>query len=86
MLGEEGDVLAEEARKLTASLEPPKQFVPWVVIDGQPLFDWYDGVHTFACAILDPEHRPGVCAIPSYELTPGGATNRGVDGVCFQDT
>jgi interferon gamma-inducible protein 30 len=45
-----GDTLQRLAKERTASLQPPHQYVPWVVVNGIPLGDDYENVQTYICA------------------------------------
>lgn len=47
--GEEGTKLDLKYAALTASLEPPHEYVPWVVVDGEPLLEDYDQFVSFIC-------------------------------------
>lgn len=45
-----GDYLQRHALERTASLVPRHRWVPWVVVNGIPLFDDFENVATFICA------------------------------------
>lgn len=48
--GELGAELAAEAFERTAALRPAHQYVPWVVVDGQPLYGDYAHLRRYICA------------------------------------
>lgn len=48
--GERGIELEEAARARTAALRPPHKYVPWVVVNGIPLYDDFDSVARYVCA------------------------------------
>jgi interferon gamma-inducible protein 30 len=48
-----GDTLQRRALERTESLVPPHKWVPWVVVNGIPLFDDFDNVATFICAAFN---------------------------------
>ncbi|KAI3526303.1 hypothetical protein L1887_05551 [Cichorium endivia] len=43
------------------ALEPPHTYVPWVVLDGQPLYDDYYDVFTFICKAYKGSNIPEAC-------------------------
>jgi interferon gamma-inducible protein 30 len=45
-----GEFLQRRAVERTAALSPKQQWVPWVLVNGVPLFDDFDNVSTFICA------------------------------------
>lgn len=48
-----GAELQTAAANETASLCPPHQFVPWVVVQGVPLGDTFEQLLRFVCVALD---------------------------------
>uniref|UniRef100_A0ACD5VIL7 Uncharacterized protein n=1 Tax=Avena sativa TaxID=4498 RepID=A0ACD5VIL7_AVESA len=44
----------------TFALQPPHQFVPWVVVDGRPLGDDYTNFEAYICSAYDGE-LPAAC-------------------------
>ncbi|KAF5821709.1 putative gamma interferon inducible lysosomal thiol reductase GILT [Helianthus annuus] len=46
---------------LTNSLEPPKKYVPWVVVDGKPLYDDYIYIITNICGMYKGPNLPKAC-------------------------
>ncbi len=55
--GSLGTQLQEDAAKETASLNPPHQFVPWVVVQGVPLGDTFEQLKTYVCVSLKADNR-----------------------------
>ncbi len=51
--GPHGDELIIAAAKRTAALEPPHQYVPWVVVNGIPLGDAAAELAAIVCAAYD---------------------------------
>ncbi|KAJ1297574.1 hypothetical protein BS78_01G387000 [Paspalum vaginatum] len=46
---EQGHKLELKYAKETDALEPPHQYVPWVVVDGQPLLEDYENFEAYIC-------------------------------------
>ncbi|KAG0469157.1 hypothetical protein HPP92_018485 [Vanilla planifolia] len=44
----------------TAALHPPHQYVPWMVVNGLPLYDDYDKFEAYVCKAFDGE-LPNAC-------------------------
>ncbi|KAG8096372.1 hypothetical protein GUJ93_ZPchr0013g34501 [Zizania palustris] len=47
--GERGHKLALKYGRQTDALQPPHKYVPWVVVDGQPLYDNYESFEAYVC-------------------------------------
>ncbi|KAI3788009.1 hypothetical protein L2E82_00595 [Cichorium intybus] len=45
----------------TNSLQPPKKYVPWVVVDGKPLYDDYIYIITRICSVYKGPSLPKAC-------------------------
>ncbi|OMO84950.1 Gamma interferon inducible lysosomal thiol reductase GILT [Corchorus capsularis] len=45
----------------TASLNPPFDFLPWVVVDDFPLYDDYQNYTKYVCEAYKGEHKPKAC-------------------------
>lgn len=45
----------------TAALEPPHQYVPWVTVNGQPLYDDYEQFISFICRAYKGSPLPKAC-------------------------
>ncbi|KAJ0244884.1 hypothetical protein HA466_0184090 [Hirschfeldia incana] len=46
----------------TSALEPPHKYVPWVVVDGQPLYEDYENFISYICKAYKGNRVPGACA------------------------
>ncbi|KAG2267585.1 hypothetical protein Bca4012_069927 [Brassica carinata] len=46
----------------TSALEPPHKYVPWVVVDGQPLYEDYENFISYICKAYKGNKVPGACA------------------------
>lgn len=62
--GAQGDTLLRLALERTESLVPKQRWVPWVVVNGIPLFDDFDNVATFVCAAYTGTPKPAFCLHP----------------------
>lgn len=62
--GQRGEDLQQLARNKTDALRPPHQWVPWLVVNGVPLFDDMDNLQLFICAAAEPEQRAPACYEP----------------------
>eukprot|EP00270_Netrium_digitus_P015537 TRINITY_DN5459_c0_g2_i1.p1 TRINITY_DN5459_c0_g2~~TRINITY_DN5459_c0_g2_i1.p1 ORF type:complete len:270 (+),score=60.35 TRINITY_DN5459_c0_g2_i1:70-879(+) len=60
-----GEKLHEESGKETDALEPKKEYVPWLVVNGQPTYDDYDEIVSFVCDAYNPKDgksKPAACS------------------------
>lgn len=76
-----GQKLELQYAEQTDSLQPPHTYVPWVVVDGQPLYDDYEYFEAYICKAYSGE-LPKACAGLSLKISPENKTN---DKVCFID-
>ncbi|GAQ88305.1 interferon [Klebsormidium nitens] len=60
--GEKGAELEARNRKLTESLDPPHRFVPWVTVDGAPLYEDLDSFFERICEAYKGTEKPETCA------------------------
>ncbi|KAH9601975.1 hypothetical protein KSS87_000348 [Heliosperma pusillum] len=51
----------------TNALDPPKRYVPWVVVDGQPLYEEYDEFMSYVCKAYKGT-PPSACSELSHSL------------------
>uniref|UniRef100_A0A0E0KCH5 Uncharacterized protein n=1 Tax=Oryza punctata TaxID=4537 RepID=A0A0E0KCH5_ORYPU len=58
--GERGHQLSLKYGRQTDALQPPHKYVPWVVVDGQPLYEDYENFEAYICKAYKG-HPPKVC-------------------------
>lgn len=75
-----GEKLVLQYAEQTNSLQPPHRYVPWVVVNGQPLYEDYEDVEAYICKAYEGE-LPNACAELPLVITPEIETNR-VARVC----
>ncbi|XP_010557194.1 PREDICTED: gamma-interferon-inducible lysosomal thiol reductase-like [Tarenaya hassleriana] len=46
----------------TNALQPPHKYAPWVVVDGQPLYEDYENFISYICKAYKGNAVPGACA------------------------
>ncbi|KNA10877.1 hypothetical protein SOVF_140330 [Spinacia oleracea] len=81
--GEEGKKLDLKYAALTAALEPPHEYVPWVVVEGQPLLEDYENFISYVCkAYKGPQ--PSACNEVSFASVLREKTNH-IHPVCFTE-
>uniref|UniRef100_A0A5B7A6R3 Putative gamma-interferon-inducible lysosomal thiol reductase isoform X1 n=1 Tax=Davidia involucrata TaxID=16924 RepID=A0A5B7A6R3_DAVIN len=54
----------------TNALQPPHKFVPWVVVDGQPLYDDYRNFTSYICKAYKGTAVPTACIDSSLNTIP----------------
>ncbi|XP_013600246.1 PREDICTED: gamma-interferon-inducible lysosomal thiol reductase-like [Brassica oleracea var. oleracea] len=57
-----GDKLELKYAAETSALQPPHQYVPWVVVDGQPLYEDYENFISYICKAYKGAKKPDACA------------------------
>ncbi|KAF7042276.1 hypothetical protein CFC21_051922 [Triticum aestivum] len=65
--GERGHNLSLEYGRQTAELVPPHQFVPWVVVDGKPLYNDYGKFEAYICKAYKGYPLLEACRSPGME-------------------
>ncbi|KAL5209289.1 hypothetical protein ABZP36_004912 [Zizania latifolia] len=60
--GERGHKLALKYGRQTDALQPPHTYVPWVVVDGQPLYENYENFEAYVCKAYKGR-PPKVCEV-----------------------
>ncbi|KAL0369651.1 UNVERIFIED_CONTAM: Gamma-interferon-inducible lysosomal thiol reductase [Sesamum angustifolium] len=60
--GERGRELELQYAAETNALDPPHRYVPWVVVDGQPLYDDYRDFVSYICKAYKGNDPPSACA------------------------
>ncbi|KAL9265172.1 Gamma-interferon-responsive lysosomal thiol protein-like protein [Drosera capensis] len=53
----------------TSALEPPHEYVPWVVVDGQPLYEDYENFLSYVCKAYKGSTVPKACSEVSHIRT-----------------
>ncbi|GKA70913.1 gamma-interferon-inducible lysosomal thiol reductase, partial [Tanacetum coccineum] len=56
-----GNQLELQYADVTNSLKPPKKYVPWVVVDGKPLYDDYIYIVNKICSVYKGPTLPKAC-------------------------
>lgn len=70
-----GKKLELEYAGQTDSLQPPHKYVPWVVVDGQPIYEDYEDVDAYICKAYKGE-LPEACKELPLLITPESKANR----------
>lgn len=73
--GSRGTQLQLTAYYETMRLQPPHQWVPWVVVNGQPIYDDVENLATYVCvAYGNQPDKPAACsAVPAPERQQAAA-------------
>ncbi|CAJ1960463.1 unnamed protein product [Sphenostylis stenocarpa] len=75
--GEQGKQLELQYAAETNALQPPHKYVPWVVVDGEPLYEDYENFLSYICKAYKGTHTPRSCTQASY-ITEVKATKHSV--------
>ncbi|KAF8394872.1 hypothetical protein HHK36_018809 [Tetracentron sinense] len=75
-------VLELEYAAETNALQPPHTYVPWVVVDGQPLYGDYKNFVTFVCKAYKGTAVPKACRALPLKIIPKEKANHPVHQVC----
>ncbi|TXG75175.1 hypothetical protein ES332_1Z009100v1 [Gossypium tomentosum] len=54
----------------TANLKPPQEYVPWVVVNNQPLRQEFENFVKYVCQAYKGDHKPAACKAQSSNLSP----------------
>ncbi|KAH1045521.1 hypothetical protein J1N35_036305 [Gossypium stocksii] len=54
----------------TAQLKPPQEYVPWVVVNNQPLRQDLENFVKYVCEAYKGDHKPAACKAQSSGLSP----------------
>ncbi|TXG75177.1 hypothetical protein ES332_1Z009300v1 [Gossypium tomentosum] len=54
----------------TAHMKPPQDYVPWVVVNNQPLRQDFENFVKYVCQAYKGEHKPATCKAQSSNLSP----------------
>ncbi|XP_057782598.1 gamma-interferon-responsive lysosomal thiol protein-like [Salvia miltiorrhiza] len=60
--GDRGTEIELRYAAQTNALEPPHTYVPWVVVDGQPLYDDYRNFKSYICEAYKGTPKPSACS------------------------
>ncbi|KAJ4978738.1 hypothetical protein NE237_009518 [Protea cynaroides] len=52
----------------TGSLQPPHKYVPWVVVDNQPLYEDYENFITYVCKAYKGNPEPQACKSQVHQV------------------
>lgn len=80
-----GNELELEYAAETNALQPPHKYVPWVVVDGQPLYEDYEDFITYICKAYKGTATPKACSKQSRHSIPR-AKAKSIPPVCYRDT
>ncbi|KAJ7964241.1 gamma-interferon-inducible lysosomal thiol reductase-like [Quillaja saponaria] len=69
----------------TDDLQPPHKYVPWVVVDGQPLYEDYEDVVSYVCKAYKGASVPQACSI-IYLNTVLSGKDKPARSVCDKET
>ncbi|KAL2333010.1 hypothetical protein Fmac_014223 [Flemingia macrophylla] len=64
--GEHGKQLELQYAAETSALKPPHKYVPWVVVDGEPLYDDYENFLSYICEAYKGPDKVRSCTQASY--------------------
>ncbi|XP_076925184.1 gamma-interferon-responsive lysosomal thiol protein-like [Bidens hawaiensis] len=67
------------------ALEPPHTYVPWVVVDGQPLYDDYPYFISFICKAYKGSNVPQACLGLSLPTTTPNYSAKRFNNVCYKE-
>ncbi|KAK9279755.1 hypothetical protein L1049_013437 [Liquidambar formosana] len=68
----------------TNTLQPPHEYVPWVVVDGQPLYEDYENFISYVCKAYKGTAVPNACSELSSKSIPKEKGNP-IHPVCYRD-
>ncbi|PNX90928.1 gamma-interferon-inducible lysosomal thiol reductase [Trifolium pratense] len=66
---EHGKELHLKHKDQTNALQPPHTYVPWVVVDGQPIYDDYRNFVSYICKAYQGNDAPQICNQASHLST-----------------
>jgi interferon, gamma-inducible protein 30 len=85
----DADVMQLQAGNETVTLDPPHQFTPWVVVNGEPVGDKVMDLQTWLCNKLPEDHKAAIAACApskfkdvSHAQTLHG-TKKATKGFCY---
>ncbi|XP_058769037.1 gamma-interferon-responsive lysosomal thiol protein-like [Vicia villosa] len=69
----------------TNALQPPHTYVPWVVVDGEPLYDDYRDFISYICKAYKGTDAPKSCAQTSYISNVGEVEAKAKHSFCVME-
>ncbi|KAK3206580.1 hypothetical protein Dsin_020626 [Dipteronia sinensis] len=69
----------------TNSLKPPHTYVPWVVVDGQPLYEDYENFISYICKAYSGSAVPKACSNISLNTIDRKQRANPIRPVCYKD-
>ncbi|KAB2038750.1 hypothetical protein ERO13_D03G142000v2 [Gossypium hirsutum] len=66
----------------TSALEPPHTYVPWVVVDGQPLYEDYENYISYVCKAYKGANMPKACSGLTFNQIYNRKT---IHPVCYKE-
>ncbi|KAK9920360.1 hypothetical protein M0R45_028915 [Rubus argutus] len=80
--GYEKKLILQNAKE-TDHLVPPHQYVPWVVVNEQPLKDDYLNFVSYVCNLYKGSPKPKACISHPHTINSAGKTNSSPEG-CYK--
>ncbi|KAG4974684.1 hypothetical protein AAZX31_11G190700 [Glycine max] len=80
---EHGKQLELQYAAETSALEPPHKYVPWVVVDGEPLYEDYENFLSYLCKAYKGTVTPQSCTQASYLREVNAKPKH---SVCYKDS
>ncbi|KAF7845281.1 Gamma-interferon-inducible lysosomal thiol reductase [Senna tora] len=78
-----GKAIEEYYAKQTAQLNPPIRFVPWVVVNNQPLQEDYQNFVSYICRAFKGNPKPEACLSLSKFTSDSNYTTNSFLPVCY---
>ncbi|KAI7757892.1 hypothetical protein M8C21_032461 [Ambrosia artemisiifolia] len=69
----------------TKALEPPHAYVPWVVVNDQPLYEDYTNFISYICKAYKGSNVPQACLGLSHLTTAPKDTLKPLNHVCYKE-
>ncbi|KAL1332502.1 hypothetical protein HN51_061295 [Arachis hypogaea] len=82
--GDRGKELELQYAAETNKLQPPHQYVPWVVVDGEPLYEDYENFLSYICKAYKGNNAPGTCT-QAYLNTIRKVEPKNKHGACYKE-
>ncbi|KAL5077116.1 hypothetical protein RYX36_016100 [Vicia faba] len=79
---ERGKELDLKLANETNALQPPHEYVPWVVVDGKPLYEDFENFVSYICKAYQGTDAPKICTQASYLSTVREVEAKGKHSFC----